>query len=199
MFVNTACHWTAQYGQKLQHVAVKVWGLVFSVTPHSMHAMGFILTKTVKKTWRAQIGLAAGPDGRCGATWVALFGKSPMLSKALHLRLPGARPCAYNSVEFMAMFFQARILLLIMAFAVDDRATGESREGSAVSRTCIHLQNNAGGEKNDMAKNMNRTQNERRNADTLIVIDRRNGKAWLYGQLILFFGLLATVLWLLID
>ncbi len=50
-----------------------------------------------------------------------------------------------------------------------------------------------------MAKSMNRNQKERRSEDTLIVIDRRNGKAWLYGQLILFLGLLASVLWLLID
>ena len=50
-----------------------------------------------------------------------------------------------------------------------------------------------------MAKNMNRKQKERRSADALIVIDRRNGKALLYGQLILFFGLLTIVLWLLID
>lgn len=46
---------------------------------------------------------------------------------------------------------------------------------------------------------MNSEQKERRRTDTLIVINRRNGKAWLYGQLILFFGLLTTVLWLLID
>lgn len=46
---------------------------------------------------------------------------------------------------------------------------------------------------------MNSKQKERRSADTLIVIDRRNGKALLYGQLILFFGLLTTVLWLLIN
>ncbi|NDP48522.1 MAG: hypothetical protein GZ085_09070 [Sulfuriferula multivorans] len=73
MFTDTACHRTAQNGQKLQHVAVKVLGLVFLVTPHSMHAMIFILTKAVKKTWQAQIGLAAGLDGRCGATWAVLF------------------------------------------------------------------------------------------------------------------------------
>jgi len=69
MFADTACHWTAQNGHKLQHVAVKVLGLVFSVTPHSMHAMGFILTKAFKKTCRTQIGHAAGPDGQSGATW----------------------------------------------------------------------------------------------------------------------------------
>ncbi len=50
-----------------------------------------------------------------------------------------------------------------------------------------------------MAENMNRKLKERRSIDTLIVIDRRNGKAWLYGQMILFFGLLTTVLWLLIN
>ena len=50
-----------------------------------------------------------------------------------------------------------------------------------------------------MAKNMNRQQKERRSADTMIVVDRRNGKTLLYGQLILFFGLLISMLWLLID
>ncbi len=50
-----------------------------------------------------------------------------------------------------------------------------------------------------MAKNMNSKQKERRRADTLIVINRRKGKAWLYGQLILFLGLWTTVLWLVVD
>jgi len=50
-----------------------------------------------------------------------------------------------------------------------------------------------------MAKYSNSKQKERRSADTMIVINRRNGKAWLYGQLILFFGLLISMLWLLID
>lgn len=143
-FADTVCHWAAQSGQKLQHVAVKVLSLDFLVTPHSMHTMGCILTKTVNKTWRAQIGLAAGPGGLCGATWVDLFEKLPMLSKALHIRMQGTRPYAYNSEAFMAIIFQAWLLLLVMAFAVGDRAAGESRQVSAVSRTCIHFRNNAG-------------------------------------------------------
>lgn len=48
-----------------------------------------------------------------------------------------------------------------------------------------------------MAKSLNSLRKERRLGDRLIVIDRRNGKALLYGQLILFIGLLITMLWLL--
>jgi len=48
-----------------------------------------------------------------------------------------------------------------------------------------------------MTKNLNGRQIERRRADTMIVVDRRNGKAVVYGQIILFFGLLVTGLWLL--
>lgn len=49
-----------------------------------------------------------------------------------------------------------------------------------------------------MAKSLNSQRNERRLEDRLIVINRRNGKALLYGQIILFISLLITILWLLI-
>ncbi len=49
-----------------------------------------------------------------------------------------------------------------------------------------------------MAKSLYRQRDERRLEDKLIVIDRRNGKAWLYGQTILLVSLLITMLWLLI-
>lgn len=91
-----------------------------------MLAMGFILTKAVKKAWKAQIGLAAGPDGRCGATG-EVFGKSTMLSKDLHFRLHGTRPCAYNSEAFMAITLQVWLLLVVKCFAADDHVAGESR------------------------------------------------------------------------
>lgn len=48
-----------------------------------------------------------------------------------------------------------------------------------------------------MAKSLNSQRKERRLEETLIVIDRRNGKALLYGQIIIFLGLLVTLLWLL--
>jgi hypothetical protein len=49
-----------------------------------------------------------------------------------------------------------------------------------------------------MAKSLNSQSKERRLEDRLIVIDRRNGKALLYGQLIFFLSLLIALLWLLI-
>lgn len=49
-----------------------------------------------------------------------------------------------------------------------------------------------------MAKSLNSQRKERRLEDRLIVIDRRNGKALLYGQIILFLSLLITLLWFLI-
>ena len=49
-----------------------------------------------------------------------------------------------------------------------------------------------------MAKSLNSQRNERRLEDRLIVINRRNGKALLHGQIILFISLLITILWLLI-
>ena len=48
-----------------------------------------------------------------------------------------------------------------------------------------------------MAKSLNSQRNERRLEDRLIVINRRNGKALLYGQILLFNSLL-IILWLLI-
>ena len=48
-----------------------------------------------------------------------------------------------------------------------------------------------------MAKSLNSQRNERRLEDRLIVINRRNGKALLYGQIIFFISLL-IILWLLI-
>ena len=50
-----------------------------------------------------------------------------------------------------------------------------------------------------MAKSLNSQRKERRLEDKLIVIDRRNGKLWLYGQTILFLSLLITLLWFLIT
>jgi phage terminase large subunit-like protein len=49
-----------------------------------------------------------------------------------------------------------------------------------------------------MARSLNSERKERRFEDMLIVIERRNGKALLYGQVILFVSLLVTLLWLLI-
>lgn len=49
-----------------------------------------------------------------------------------------------------------------------------------------------------MAKNLSGQRKERRLEDRLIVIERRNGKALLYGQIILFISLLIIMLWLLI-
>lgn len=49
-----------------------------------------------------------------------------------------------------------------------------------------------------MARNPNSQRKERRVEDMLIVVERRNGKALLYGQVILFLSLLVTLLWLLI-
>lgn len=73
------------------------------------------------------MGLAAGLDDRCGAIWVGLFGKSSVLLKDLHFRVQGARPYAYNRETFLAIMFQAWLLLLVIAFAVDDHAASESR------------------------------------------------------------------------
>ncbi len=50
-----------------------------------------------------------------------------MLSKDLHFRVQGARPYAFNSEEFMAIILEAWLLLLVMLFAVDNRAAGELR------------------------------------------------------------------------
>lgn len=49
-----------------------------------------------------------------------------------------------------------------------------------------------------MARSLNSERKERRFEDMLIVIERRTGKALLYGQVILFLSLLVTLLWLLI-
>ena len=51
----------------------------------------------------------------------------------------------------------------------------------------------------DMAKSLNSQRKERRLEDMLIIIDRRNGKALLYGQTILFLSLLIALLWFLIT
>lgn len=68
-----------------------------------------------------------------------------------------------------------------------------------VSRARLHTLNLAGLWKgSDMAKSLYRQRDERRLEDRLIVIDRRNGKAWLYGQTILLVSLLIIILWLLI-
>ena len=40
---------------------------------------------------------------------------------------------------------------------------------------------------------------ERRMHDSLILVERRKGKLLFYGQTILFLGLAATLLWLVID
>jgi hypothetical protein len=50
-----------------------------------------------------------------------------------------------------------------------------------------------------VANSLHSRRKERRIQDGLIVIERRKGKAFLYGQAILFMGLMATLLWLITD
>lgn len=47
-----------------------------------------------------------------------------------------------------------------------------------------------------MTSRMKRPRAERRRRDKVIFIERRKGKAWMYGQISLFVVLLASLLWL---
>lgn len=50
-----------------------------------------------------------------------------------------------------------------------------------------------------MANKLYSPPEERRMHDGLILVERRKGKLLFYGQTILFMGLAATLLWLVID
>lgn len=199
MFADTACHWTAQNGQKLQYVAVKVFGSCFLGNAALDARHGLHLNKS------SQQNMADSNRPCRRSVWSMRhdMGNSVLkIANAVESFTSSVTGRTVMRVQLRGIhghYFSGVVIALVMSFAVDDRAAGESWQECAVSRSCIHFRNIAGNEKSDMANNMNSNQKERRRADTLIVIDRRNGKALLYGQLILFLGLLATVLWLLID
>jgi hypothetical protein len=63
-----------------------------------------------------------------------------------------------------------------------------NKQGGSTAAAC-HLEE-------IMTSRMKRPRAERRRRDKVIFIERRKGKAWMYGQISLFVVLLASLLWL---
>jgi hypothetical protein len=98
----------------------------------------------------------------------------------------------------LPLFLQAWLLLCSYCFtSIDRRLTNKMRK-RGLPRTPPFLGLAVLWKGSYMARNPNSQRKERRFEDLLIVIERRNGKALLYGQVILFLSLLVTLLWLLI-